>query len=66
MESSDRRVAVDQSRVSSRAKQLMREWAVRCNCGGPSYGTGHSPDCDVELMWSDAVEVARDEVNDIN
>lgn len=21
----------------------------RCNCGGPEYGTDHSPDCDVVL-----------------
>jgi hypothetical protein len=33
---------------------------VRCNCGGPQYGTDHSPDCDL-LIAEDAAEELRKE-----
>ena len=29
---------------------------IHCNCGGPSYGTDHSPDCELERgreLWEE-------------
>jgi len=44
-----------------RATEIMKEWNVKCNCGGPQYGTDHAPDCAINLAWDDAIEQARDE-----
>ena len=32
--------------------------SLQCNCGGPEYGTGHSPDCEFEL----GLEYLSDEI----
>jgi hypothetical protein len=29
---------------------------LRCNCGGPAMGTGHSPDCEWVLGLDDLAE----------
>jgi hypothetical protein len=49
--------------VISRATKLLRDrikaGEVKCDCGGPQYGTGHSPDCQIERAWDDAVADVR-------
>ncbi len=44
---------------SDRARELMREWQVRCSCG---WNTGdHAPECDIESAWERAMAWAADE-----
>ena len=47
-----------------RASSILRATGVVCNCGGPQYGTDHSPDCAILLAWDDAVEEARQQIWD--
>ena len=35
---------------------------ARCNCGGPQYGTAHSPDCALLLAYDVAEELWKDMV----
>lgn len=44
------------------ATKLLKERKIPCNCGGPQYGTDHSPDCAVCLAWDDAIEDARQQL----
>lgn len=49
---------------TNRATELMKEWNIRCNCGGRQYRTGCAPDCEIELAWDDAVAQAEEELFD--
>lgn len=42
-------------------RRYLEEHKITCNCGGPQYGTAHSPDCDVERAWDFAMAVYDDE-----
>ena len=35
-----------------------------CNCGGPQYGTDHSPDCEFELSALDLQDQFDDEMEE--
>ena len=39
-----------------------KEKNVVCDCGGPQYGTDHSPDCEINLAWDTALELYFDEL----
>jgi hypothetical protein len=47
-------------------KDYMAHPEAVCNCGGPQYGTGHSPDCELivweDECWQNALEIAYDEI----
>ena len=63
---SDRERKIERRRqdaIELRARDIIREsGGARCNCGGPSMGTGHSPDCEYELLGDDAQSQAVDDV----
>lgn len=65
---SDRERKIERRRqdaIELRARDIIREsGGARCNCGGPSMGTGHSPDCEYELLGDDAQSQAADDVWD--
>ena len=43
------------------ARKLYVSPQTPCNCGGPSYGTDHSPDCALVLAEDDAWDDALDD-----
>lgn len=45
-----------------RIKEELKRMDTRCNCGGPSMGTDHSPDCQYILAWYDAADQVDDEI----
>jgi hypothetical protein len=65
---SDRERKIERRRqdaIELRARDIIREsGGARCNCGGPSMGTGHSPDCEYEFASDDAQTQAIDDVWD--
>ena len=38
---------------------------IKCDCGGPQYGTAHAPDCRLLLALDDAEAAWREEVYEI-
>jgi hypothetical protein len=46
--------------ASEELRKRVRAGTVRCNCGGPQYGTDHSPDCQVNLAWDQVVQETKD------
>jgi len=37
-------------------RKYVKDHKIVCNCGGPQYGTDHSPDCTYVLAWDDAID----------
>lgn len=48
-------------RATEELKKRIKAGSVRCNCGGPSLGTDHSPDCRINLAWDEIVQELRDD-----
>ena len=44
-------------------KQEIARKGITCNCGGPQYGTDHSPDCELLLAWDEAKDLYNDLFN---
>lgn len=47
------------AKLVERAKELMAEWGVACDCGWRDGN--HAPECAVEAAWADAMAAAEDE-----
>ncbi len=50
----------ERSRFMQNHESFARK-TLTCNCGGPQYGTGHSPDCLLEMGLEDAYREAADD-----
>lgn len=46
--------------IDNQAREIVKRRRVRCDCGGPYYGTDHAPDCALVLAYDDAREEAED------
>lgn len=40
----------------------IEEGRVRCDCGGPQYGTDHAPDCAITLAWDRCYDEATEDL----
>ena len=65
---SDRERKIERRRqtwIAERARELLRAGSgARCNCGGPSMGTDHSPDCEHVQALDGTYLTAEDSVHD--
>lgn len=48
--------------ASREMERRMKAGEVKCNCGGPSLGTDHAPDCQVNLAWDDVVADVKQDI----